>query len=234
LALSERDLNKLEIHALLNHSSKQLRKKWQHSGLLPFGLCWVTTAVAIGLLFTLFYPLIALGQSEQRNPGPNGDVRKLERRGAVRTKVLKSETRTEDGHKAGTGIAIFMGLTGGLLNIQTDVPELESEKSGYYLAGKSLLSFYQTNWVFDLGLGWFYGQASSNSDPGSGETPPDLVPTPVQIGLNAGLIEVAPRFRLTDNWQIGLVLNGFVSTDDVSFSGLVADAENKQPFALLG
>lgn len=218
------------------------RPLWQRRGLFRKGGAKLSRSqllqalvVPVKLLSLLSPPLTAWGQDARaETQRTQRDVRKIERRGPVRTKILKNETRTKDGHEAGTGSAIFMGITGGLLSIETDDTASESAKSGFYLAGKSIFSIYQENWVFDLGLGWFYGQVSSDGDPGTEEIPPDLAPTPIQIGLNAGLLEVAPRFRLSDNWQIGLVADVLASTDDVSFSGLVADIDNPTPWAILG
>ncbi len=157
-------------------------------------------------------------------------VKKKKKLGGTRTKILKDKTRKKEGHEAGTGVAIFMGMTGGQLSIQTDDPSVESNKSGLYLAGKALSSFYTKNWVFDLGLGWFYGEAGAQ-EPGTAEVPPDSEPVPVQIGLNAGLFEFAPRFRITQNWQIGPVFDGFFSTEDVAFNGIYAEQDSPSPFA---
>lgn len=129
-----------------------------------------------------------------------------------------------------TGFALFFGLDGGYLQSKPANTVVESEKTGYQIGGKFLGSVYPQNWVFDFGTGWFYsrlgGQEYVRDD--QGNTTNTL--TKVTILTQAVYVEMAPRYRLTKNWQLGPVLD-IVFGADLTFS---AASTNTTPVGLLG
>ncbi len=71
-----------------------------------------------------------------------------------------------------------------------------------YFAG-ALLSYEAPSWIFDAGLNWFYSQVSGSVDPTLN----------ADVRTRAALVDVSPRYRLTDRWQIGPVFDLAFGTD---------------------
>ena len=123
---------------------------------------------------------------------------------------------------------IFFGADLGVQKLTTDAALNEADKSGSQFNLKVLFSHYWENWLIDLGLGYMNsdikGTQSTSANVGgcfAGQS--------CTTKTKAGFIEISPRYRLSQNWQLGLVLNGFFGTD-VSFDQ--DELNNTQGFSL--
>ncbi len=129
------------------------------------------------------------------------------------------------------GFSLFLGASGGYVLSSSKIKELESDKRGYSLLGRTLGSLYSQNWLLDFGIGWLYNHMS-------GEDAASLLPdanaaegtyVPVQVVTQAAVGELALRYRLTENWQLGVMGDVLFGTD-VSFSA-TAPRRNVSGFA---
>ena len=129
-----------------------------------------------------------------------------------------------------TGFALFLGLDSGYMQSSPTDSQQETQKSGYQIGGKFLGSVYPENWVFDFGLGWFFSKIKGQEyvNDGSGNITNELVD--VTILTQAAFLEIAPRYRLSENWQLGLALDVVFGTD-LTFS---ARQQNTNPVGLIG
>jgi hypothetical protein len=141
--------------------------------------------------------------------------------------TVTEQTRTSVASASTGGLTLFMGVSAGPTFVQSPSPD-ESNKNGYMLAGKGLASLYSDRWVLDAGIGWLSAQVKSQL-PGKDEYPKlepgtekTFIPGPVKIIVNSGFAEVAARYRLSKDWQIGIVGNALVSSGDTSFGAITA------------
>ena len=67
---------------------------------------------------------------------------------------------------------------------------------GQYTVG-ALLTYETSRWVFDGGMNWLYSSLSGAKSPTQS----------IQIRTRSGMVEISPRYRLNNHWQIGPVLN---------------------------
>lgn len=91
--------------------------------------------------------------------------------------------------------------------------EFGSDPSGMSYHLGALLSYTTTNMVWDFGLGWFYSTFEGKNWQSAS----------LNIKTRSGTVEISPRLRLTDNWQLGpkaLVLFG----TDTEQSRSIADS----------
>ena len=125
----------------------------------------------------------------------------------------------------GTGFALFLGMNGGYITSAYGDPQNETAKSGYQLGGKFLGSIYPEHWVIDFGIGWFYSKIQGKErtiEEKSGNL--NSEPESVKILTQAAFVEFAPRYRLSKNWQLGVVADLMFGTD-LSF-GAVPNNQN--------
>ncbi len=121
-------------------------------------------------------------------------------------------------------IWFFIGADAGFNTAQTSVAG-EENRSG--LAGdvKGLVSWYQTNWVGELGLGLAYKKIS-------GTRPTGLEGT---LSIASAFLELGARWRLGTAWQLGPFLNAHLGADmshRSTISPLIAESANS--FGLMG
>lgn len=140
------------------------------------------------------------------------------------------ETLTVNDTGRSTGFALFLGVNGGYITAMPATEDVEGSKTGYQLGGKFLGSIYPENWVFDFGVGWFYSKLSGEDylvDEETGRYRKD--PQNVTILTQAAFGEIAPRYRLSHNWQLGVVAD-FMFGTDLAFSTIDSD----QTFTIMG
>ncbi|RYZ69356.1 MAG: hypothetical protein EOP09_07820, partial [Proteobacteria bacterium] len=101
---------------------------------------------------------------------------------------------------------IFFGANLGGTNVSPQASLLEADKSGTQFDLKVLYSHFWNDWVLDLGAGYLINNVKGT----------DSFSRNWRVKTKAGFAEVSPRYRLNENWQLGLVLNGLFGTD-VSF-----------------
>ncbi|MCA2959841.1 MAG: OmpA family protein [Silvanigrellales bacterium] len=141
--------------------------------------------------------------------------KKIQRDGE--TVLLKERVVTQD-NSVGTGVALFLGLDLGVIKSITELTDIETDKQGTQVGGRLVGSVYPENWVFDLGLGWFYSSISGQerlTDPQTGQR--DEKFSDVKVITYAAFAELAGRYRLTKNWQLGLAFDAMFG-EDLSFS----------------
>lgn len=97
--------------------------------------------------------------------------------------------------------------------------EYESIPNGPQYFANALLSFKDYRWVYDLGVGWYYSQLKGTALSGRS----------IDIRTHAGTIDLSPRYRLTNRWQIGPALNIAFGTD--TQSGPAIGSESHTIFA---
>ncbi len=104
---------------------------------------------------------------------------------------------------------LYFGANAGYSSVNTS-QRLESDKNGYQFNVKLLGSQYWRDWVGDLGVGYFYNRVSGT------DLTSNLINAKVYVRTKAAFIELSPRYRFNENWQLGPVVNGLFGTD-VSF-----------------
>lgn len=119
---------------------------------------------------------------------------------------------------------LYFGFNGGISSVGVDDTINESDKSGYQFNLKLLGSRYWRDWVLDLGVGYFYNQVSGD------DLASTLQDAEVTVRTRAGFVELSPRYRFDENWQVGPVFNALFGTD-VSFDE--SETLNNKNFAFL-
>jgi hypothetical protein len=144
--------------------------------------------------------------------------------------IATEQTRTSLSPPSTGGLTLFMGVEAGPIFVLSPSPD-ESNKNGYLVAGKGLASLYWENWVLDTGIGWLSAQVKSQL-PGKDEYPKltpgtesTFIPGPVKIIVNSGFAELAARYRLSRDWQLGIVGDVLLSSGDTSFGAITARDE---------
>lgn len=110
--------------------------------------------------------------------------------------------------KAGS-ISLFGGAMGGYQMLSTSVTG-EKNKKGPNLMIKGVAAYYLHDWVLDGGIGWRYSRLSNSR---------------VALTTQSGVIEVAPRYRLGDDWSVGPLLHLLFGTD-LTFTEQISDSKN--------
>lgn len=141
------------------------------------------------------------------------------------TIVGPSDDRGILGYDPAERLWLYFGADLGYTSVSPGDGIRESDRDGYAVHLKILLSKYTRNWVGDLGLGYAHHVAS-----GSDRFSP-LADATVRVKTRPAFVEFSPRYRLDVHHQIGLVLNGFFGTD-VAFDESTSDPD--QSFALAG
>jgi outer membrane protein OmpA-like peptidoglycan-associated protein len=107
----------------------------------------------------------------------------------------------------GPSLWAYIGADLGYTNVSPTGVLRESKRDGIAWQLKGLLSRYWTDWVGDLGLGYQYHRASgddqNNPVPGG----------KVSVKTRSGFVELSPRYRLDNHWQLGAVFHGFFGGD---------------------
>ncbi len=83
---------------------------------------------------------------------------------------------------------------------------------GQYLLD-GVLSYQLRNWVFDGGLGWTY--SSEVGSPTASQS--------AQVITRAGFLELSPRYRISDRFQLGIVINKTFGVD-TTYSALAGQS----------
>lgn len=107
---------------------------------------------------------------------------------------------------------LYFGLDAGYAKVSSGAPALELDKSGYQISAKALLSYYWDSWVMDFGPGYSFNRLRGNS-----AAAPAGTEIPVRIYTDNAFLELSPRYRAGENWQLGLAANLLMGSD-VSFS----------------
>lgn len=105
---------------------------------------------------------------------------------------------------------VYLGGNFGFASLGVSTGEPDVSKTGAQTHLKLLYSrYFESPWTLDLGAGWFHSYLEGH---GAGLGNP-------RIGLttDAFLLEVSPRWRMTESWQLGPVFN-LLAGEDVSFS----------------
>ncbi|MBS1961721.1 MAG: OmpA family protein [Bdellovibrionales bacterium] len=141
------------------------------------------------------------------------------------TVVGPTDDRSLLGFDPAERLWIYFGLDGGYTSVRPSSGSRESDRDGYAIHLKALLSKYTRNWVGDLGIGYAHHMAS-----GDDQYSP-LANATVRVKTRAGFVEFSPRYRFDVHNQLGLVFNGFFGTD-VAFDESTSDPNTS--FALAG
>jgi outer membrane protein OmpA-like peptidoglycan-associated protein len=123
------------------------------------------------------------------------------------TVVGAEEDRDILGHDPLERLWLFGGLDFGYTSVRPKSGTHESDRDGYAIHGKLLLSKYTREWIGDLGLGY-----SDHTASGADQFSP-LANATVRVHTRAAYLELSPRYRLDTHNQVGLVFNGFFGTD---------------------
>jgi outer membrane protein OmpA-like peptidoglycan-associated protein len=142
--------------------------------------------------------------------------------------ITIEEKETEERDRF-TGFTLFLGIDSGYQWTSPSDQALETKKTGYYLAGKILGTFYPGKVALDLGGGWMYSSLTGSEYNGSKTPQGEIELEKVTVISQAGLLEAAARFRLGSYFQMGFALQGGLGTD-LSFSA----QPSKSSVALLG
>ena len=156
----------------------------------------------------LFVSSLGSYAAEQTEPTPTAPIGEVLTPGATnRTSPPASELSASEKLEAArlAGPWVFMGFDFGFAGVSTSAFS-EIGKSGYHFEIKGVAAFYQPRWVFDFGVGYFSDNISSTGTFQS-----------VRVITNGLMLEVSPRYRLGQAWQLGPVVNLLFSTD-ASFS----------------
>lgn len=198
----------------MNIAKKRLHPKRVLSALVCL-FAWLATAQHAMAQPAPFATPTPTPTPEPSNTQVQTREKKLQRPGE--TVHLTEKVVTQD-NSVGTGVALFLGLDLGVISSITQLTDIESDKQGTQLGGRLVGSVYPENWVFDLGLGWFYSSISGEErliDPETGNRDEQF--SDVKVITYAAFAEIAARFRLTKNWQLGLALDAMFG-EDLSFS----------------
>lgn len=94
-----------------------------------------------------------------------------------------------------------------------------SSPNGPEFQVSGMASYEESRWVVDAGAGWIYTSVSGTDSQGQ----------PISVKTRAGFAELSPRFRLTDRWQLGPVLDLNFGTD-TGFGPTVSQSSFITPF----
>ncbi len=96
---------------------------------------------------------------------------------------------------------LFGGIAGGYSRIYSSSYS-ESPQGAQYLLNLDL-SFQAQHWIIDAGIGWMNSSVAGKTS----------VSQEASIQTLAGLLELNPRYRINNRWQIGPVVNLAFGTD---------------------
>jgi outer membrane protein OmpA-like peptidoglycan-associated protein len=143
--------------------------------------------------------------------------------GALSTQSFAAEVRDELETIPMPRQWLYFGGNAGYSSVNT-AQRLESNKNGYQFNVKLLGSQYWRDWVGDLGVGYFYNRVSGT------DLTSNLIDAKVYVRTKAAFLELSPRYRFNENWQLGPVVNGLFGTD-VSFDE--SETVDNKKFALM-
>jgi outer membrane protein OmpA-like peptidoglycan-associated protein len=115
-----------------------------------------------------------------------------------------SETTKE---KAGVGPfhnspwKIFGGVGGGLGSVSGQ--EYQESPQGAQLLISGLISYQLPRWVFDGGASWMYSKVSGTN----------AANIPINVQTRSGMLNLSPRYRLSEKWQLGPTYDLAFGTD---------------------
>ncbi len=134
---------------------------------------------------------------------------------------------SDDDLHRGTGLSAVFGLDIGMLQSLSKNREIESNKSGYSIAGKALLSLYVDKMILEAGPGWLYSSLSGNKVPRKvGDTDSDAS----DILTSLGFVEFNAKYRATERVQFGPVAQVLFGADS-TFSPFEARQSRPHIFA---
>lgn len=111
-------------------------------------------------------------------------------------------TRAEDSLRSRRGLFPYLGIGLGLQTLSTDISG-EVPKKGFNWGPRVIGSYYTQNWALDLGLGYNMGRIS-----GTNST------TIVKVNTDSAWLEIAPRYRASEFFQIGPAFSLMMGTDE--------------------
>jgi hypothetical protein len=95
---------------------------------------------------------------------------------------------------------LYGGLDAGPMEVSTSAVG-EKDQSGQQLRPKLLVSYYlNEKWAFDGGLGWTRFSV-------------DTEDKSTTVATRAGFVELSPKWRPTERWQLGLLADFYFGTD---------------------
>jgi outer membrane protein OmpA-like peptidoglycan-associated protein len=105
-------------------------------------------------------------------------------------------------------LVLQMGTDVGYLSHTTTIPE-EGPFSGSFLTGKAMASFLFPDWIVEGGIGWGYSALYGTT---RGDNP--ALPTVGhRIYTQSAFAEGGLRFRLTDKFNLGVIVQDYFGTD---------------------
>lgn len=144
--------------------------------------------------------------------------------GAVSVPALAADDLSVQERTPPRRLWLFFGLDGGIAKLSSGIPATELDKSGYGIHAKALLSYYWDSFLVDFGPGYSFNRLKGNS-----AFAPIGTEIPVRIYTDSAFIEVSPRFRLGNHWQLGLAANWYLG-NDTSFSENAAELQKSTFF----
>lgn len=126
----------------------------------------------------------------------------------------------DEAPQRGTGVSLLFGAEfGPLFSYAKDI-RVETNKQGYALGGRAVLSLSTEQAVLEGGAGWLNskisGKASSNNPAESGTE---------SVTTNMGYAEAAGRYKLSAQFELGLLARVSFGTDSTFSTSLDADTK---------
>ena len=110
----------------------------------------------------------------------------------------------------------FGGVDVGLANYSISTLATDSSRSGLDLGVRGLAAFYARKWVVDGGAGFSFISSSGTNTAG----------TALKVITRTVYLDLSPRYRLSQNWQIGPELQYWFGTDNGLNSNIFSSDTN--------
>jgi hypothetical protein len=98
---------------------------------------------------------------------------------------------------------IFGGLDLGMAFYSETGARTDGPRSGFDFGVRGLVAYYLDSWVIDGGLGYFILNSSGT----------DTLNVPISSSTRTIYVDLSPRYRLDENWQIGPELQFWTTSD---------------------
>ncbi len=98
---------------------------------------------------------------------------------------------------------IFGGLDLGMAFYSETGARTDGPRSGFDFGVRGLVAYYLDSWVIDGGLGYFILNSSGT----------DTLNVPISSSIRTIYVDLSPRYRLDENWQIGPELQFWTTSD---------------------
>lgn len=124
----------------------------------------------------------------------------------------------EDAPKRGTAVSLLFGIEAGPLSSKPKDANIEGSKQGYALGGHAVVNLSSDKIGLDLGVGWLDSKITGSApNPAPGESETESVRT------RMGYAEAAGRYKLTKQFELGLMARMSFGTDSTFSTSLDAD-----------